>query len=162
MKSNDFPSPCWDSSQFTFVPSACISRPFLFFHSGRLNTTLTTMLSIPLTNTRCSGGVGTCTMYQGDHCLYFTDGETEAQAGQITSASVIALDSSKSHIWGRCQAGLVCLQVLRSPLYRMLFLRTEDRERAKLTNLITWILLARVPPEWHLDPEEKEQKGLTL
>jgi hypothetical protein len=86
-----------------------------------------------------------CEMYQGDHCLYFTDGETEAQAGQITSASVIALNSSKSHMRSRCQAGLVCLQVLRLPLYRMLFLRTEDRERAKLTNLITWVSLARVP-----------------
>lgn len=100
-------------------------------------------------------------MYQGDHCLHFTDGEAEAQASQLTSVSVTAPNSSKSHLLqGRCQADLVCLQVPRSLHHLMPFFRTDDRERARLANPITWVSLACVP-EWHLDPEQEGKRRST-
>lgn len=100
-------------------------------------------------------------MYQGDHCLHFTDWEADAQASQLTSASVTAPNSSKSHLLrGRCQAALVCLQVPRSPHHLMPVLRTDDRKRARLANPITWASLARVPV-WHLDPEQEGKRRST-
>lgn len=99
-------------------------------------------------------------MYQGDRRLHFADGEAEAQASQLTSASVTAPNSSKSHLLrGRCQADLVCLQVPRSLHHLMPFFRTDDGERARLANPITWVSLARVPK--HLDPEQDGKRGST-